>query len=637
MKLRPAVSWLVLVPSLALAGDGPQRADVPRGADPPALVDPGVHVELSLTPGHARAESPLAFAFTIRDKTTALPLAGLRPAAWLSTRTEAGAASGRDCVRKAATFIGGSLMHRPALDLNAYYVLALNDDASVSVVDPRFGFGGSQLLAMLRLESRGEDWTLSPDGSRLFVSMPDAGKIAVADTVSWEVTRGIEVGTRPTRVALQPDGSQLWALTDDGLTAIDVRSLDVAGRIVAPGASAFAFTTDSRSVAVAASGGVIVAGTRGRGDAPARVVLSFTPRALAFSPAAQLAYAADPITGAIAAVDLATRTVVARLEAEPGFTQLRFSPSGRYGFLPNPGKHVVQIFDTASNRIVRTADVSAAPDQVTFSDRLAYIRRRDSDTILMLPLDQLSTEGTGVGLADFTGGQHAMGRGRFSALADSIVQAPDGLAVLVANPADRAIYYYREGMAAPMGGFNNYSREPRAVLVVDRSLRERPDGVYVTTVTVDAPGRYDAIFFLDAPRVVTCFAVDVGPPDPSDATTADAAAGTRGLAKRHAAKAEATVEPLEWRARAAAGTPVRVRFRLSDPATRQPIAASDVTVLAMQAPGVWQRREAARAVGDGVYEVEVTPPSDGVYYVWVTSASAGLPVNNRQFLVLRVE
>ena len=39
------------------------------------------------------------------------------------------------------------------------------------------------------------------------------------------------------------------------------------------------------------------------------------------------------------------------------------------------------------------------------------------------------------------------------------------------------IYYYSEGMAAPMGNFQNYRRVPRAVKVVDRSLREEARGL----------------------------------------------------------------------------------------------------------------------------------------------------------------
>ena len=63
---------------------------------------------------------------------------------------------------------------------------------------------------------------------------------------------------------------------------------------------------------------------------------------------------------------------------------------------------------------------------------------------------------------------------------------------------DKTVYFYKEGMAAPMGSFSNYGCQPRAVLVVDRSLRERGSpGVYETTVRLRKPGEYDVVFFLE--------------------------------------------------------------------------------------------------------------------------------------------
>ena len=82
-----------------------------------------------------------------------------------------------------------------------------------------------------------------------------------------------------------------------------------------------------------------------------------------------------------------------------------------------------------------------------------------------------------------------------------MVPAPEGNSVLVANPADRVIYYYSEGMAAPMGSFQNYRRNPRAVMVVDRSLREVTSGVYSTTTKLPKSGIYDVAFLLDSPRI----------------------------------------------------------------------------------------------------------------------------------------
>ena len=49
-----------------------------------------------------------------------------------------------------------------------------------------------------------------------------------------------------------------------------------------------------------------------------------------------------------------------------------------------------------------------------------------------------------------------------SSIAEVMVPAPEGNSVILANPANRVIYYYAEGMAAPMGSFQNYRRERRA-------------------------------------------------------------------------------------------------------------------------------------------------------------------------------
>ena len=74
--------------------------------------------------------------------------------------------------QKVESFLQGSLRSRPDVDLNAYYLLTLNEEASISVIDPLLGFGGTKLLTLVLLKSPGEDWALTSDRSKLFVSMP---------------------------------------------------------------------------------------------------------------------------------------------------------------------------------------------------------------------------------------------------------------------------------------------------------------------------------------------------------------------------------------------------------------------------------------------------------------------------------
>jgi len=143
--------------------------------------------------------------FKVSDTTTRAPVRGVYPAAWIDRLSEGETMTRARTLAKTKSFLEGGLFTKADIDLNVYYVLALNEDPTISVVDPLFGFGGSKLLAMVPLKSRGDDWVLSADQRTLYVSMPDSNAVAVVDTTSWEVRASIANGQNPSRVALQPD------------------------------------------------------------------------------------------------------------------------------------------------------------------------------------------------------------------------------------------------------------------------------------------------------------------------------------------------------------------------------------------------------------------------------------------------
>ena len=58
-------------------------------------------------------------------------------------------------------------------------------------------------------------------------------------------------------------------------------------------------------------------------------------------------------------------------------------------------------------------------------------------------------------------------------------------------------------------------------------------------------------------------------------------------------------------------------------------------MLVFLAPGIWQQREAAKPVGDGVYEMSFVPPQPGVYYVFFQSPSLGIRFNQLPPLTLQ--
>jgi YVTN family beta-propeller protein len=641
MKKKTAL--LLLSAAWCAASLGRLEAGAP-GVPPAASgrqVRAGVAVDLSVEavapetpggtkPGELREGREAVFRFKISDTATGTPLAGSYPAAWVDFVPDTARIETKGCTERVEELIAGGLLARPEMDLNAYYVLALNEDATITVVDPLFGFGSTKLLALIELDSPGEDWALSPDKKRLYVSLPESDQVVVVDTVSWRILSEIAVGPRPTRLGLQPDGARLWVTLEGqgeaGLAAIDTSQLKVAAQLPAGrGRHAIALSDDNRFVYVTNAGDrTLSVFDAARLTRVRDVALGMVPTAIAFSPLARAVYVAGEEAGAVVAVGGEEPQVLARMEADPGLGQIRFAPGGRLGFVVNPRTGRIHVVDAARNRIIQTGTLLDGPDQVTFSEHLAYVRLRGSDTVLMIPLEEVGEEGKALPVADFTGGRHPLGAGKLPSPADSIVRAPEANAVLVANAADQAIYFYKEGMAAPMGSFQNYSREPRAVLVVDRSLKERAAGSYETVARLPSPGHYQVAFFLDSPRAVHCFPLTV---------TTDPAAEER-RAEQRPAKVESLVDTERV---VRTGEKVLLRFRVSDPRTGQPKdGLQDVTVLLYTAASHQQWREAARSVGAGVYEVEVTPAIAGSYHVAVSSPSMHLPYHLGPRVILRV-
>jgi len=190
--------------------------------------------------------------------------------------------------------------------------------------------------------------------------------------------------------------------------------------------------------------------------------------------------------------------------------------------------------------------------------------------------------------------------------------------VLVPNAADKMIYLYKEGMAAPAGGFSTGSHTPRATLVVDHGLRERTRGEYATTVPLRDAGNYDVALFVDSPRVIACFSLSVGGDAPTNAPR------TRVLA-------------LDPPAHLEHGAPAHLKFALTDAAHGTPRRADDVRALVFEAPGVWQRRVAAHAAANDQYEIDFVPPAAGTYYVWIESDTLGLDRRSTQFSVFEAD
>lgn len=604
---------------------------------PQRITREGVAVEFSAEPAARGKGSDVlegteaTVRFRVTDEQAGTPLSKLRPASWITLRRQEKAPDARECREKVQTYLQASLGDRPEIDLNSYFILALNQEPNISVIDPLSEFGGTKLYTLVSLLSPGEDWVLSGDKKRLYVSMPLVNQVAVVDTATWKVVANVAAGMRPTRLALQHDGKYLWAGDDDAeegetgtVTLIDTGTLRPAAQIATgAGHHEIAFTDDDAFAFVT-----------NRDDATLSVIDVFKlakvkdlkvgplPSALAFSSLAGAAYVASEGDGTITAVAGRAHDVAARIKTRAGLRALRFLPGGRFGFAVNRADDTVYVFDASTNALVRAVRVGPSPDQVAFTKDFAYVRSTASEFVTLIKIRGLGEEASDFAVTRFPAGQKAPQASPSASAAASVVPAPEAGAVLVANPADQTIYFYTEGMAAPMGSFQNYRRDPRAVLVLDNSLSETSPGVYTTTVRLDSRGHYDVAFLLDAPRMIGCFdiAVKENPALPKP----------KGVPIK--------VEALAGGEAMHAGQGYRVRFKVTDAETNQPKTdLKDMGVLVFLAPGVWQQRGWAAHAGGGVYEMSFVPPQAGVYYVYFRAPSLGVQFNQMPFLTLRAE
>jgi hypothetical protein len=133
-------------------------------------------------------------------------------------------------------------------------------------------------------------------------------------------------------------------------------------------------------------------------------------------------------------------------------------------------------------------------------------------------------------------------------------------------------------------------------------------------------GSYDVAFLLDSPRITHCFNAEAQPnPDvPRE--------------KKVAVQLEYLNKDVQVRV----AEDYKLRFKLVDTATLKAKSdLKDVRVLTMLSSGIWQKRDFARSMGDGVYELDIKVPQTGSYFVFVESRSQGVSFRQLPMLTLQ--
>lgn len=576
----------------------------------------------------AQVGQPALAEFSLRDSRTGQPLSLGRPKAWMNARLSETVAGERTCTDKIRSLASGQLGSRPDVDLNSYAIATLNHDKTITFINPHVAFAPTKLEHIISLPGLGTDWLLTKDGRTLYVTLSEEASIAVIDTTTYRLihTLSVGAGSRPTRLALQPDGRAVWVGLDGTaqIAALDPGTHAITKTIsVGEGPHTLAFSDDNFYLAVTngVSNTISLIDLR-TATVVANITSEHTPVAVSYGSAAKRFYVGSLNGNSIQVIDPASSKIVAMIATQPGVVALQFDPTGRFAVSVNQLQSAISVIDSATNTIIGSTAVVKDPDQVTFTERYAYVRGIESEKFSLIDLGDLRRGKPAP--VEIQAGQHAPSAAPDQlGIAEMIVPAPEGNTVMVANAPDQTLYFYQEGMMAPMGTFSNYKRMPRGILILDRSLKEVSPGVYRAPVTFPKAGRYDVPLLIDRPRTMHCFQVSVQ----ESVNGASTATGTRPPIVR------AQFGNTQIQAR----VPTAIGFVLIDPTTQQPIVGiRDVQVLLFEPPGIWQQRQHAREVEPGRYAITQSFPHPGEYRVMVQTASRHLRYTDGTAVVQQV-
>ena len=590
-------------------------------------VHEGIEVELAIepigheTPLHLCANETVRFLFSIRDTTTSKPVTGLFPAAWVQTRPNS--VSTKPNFRKMVeAFVSGGLFAQPEIDLNVYHVLSLNEDSSISVVDPLFGFGGSKLLTKIALPGPSQDWAMMSRASKLFVSIPSTNQIALIDTSSWNISTLMPQVQEPTQLFLQPDEHFLWASTPGGIAVFNTAPFSLQHLLpTGEGEHDIAFSPDNKFAFVANSGSNTVSVIDLVDFTITKTISTESaPNTIVYGEKADAVYLTHSHLGTISCIEGVQHEIYKTVTSEPGISQLKFAPNERWGFLVNPESNQLSIFDSSLDRIVQTGMIKEGPSEITFSDNFAYIRHLGSPTLILVPLDspQLGQQGEPIPVVEVPAGDSSYGNRLNSTTAETLVQAPGANAMLIANPVDQAIYFYKEGMATPMGQFNNYGTQPMAVLVVDRSLREKSrSGTYETIAKLQRAGTADVAFFMDSPRLTLGFEFEVGE---AVTSTSSPSHTTLSISSVDSEKTQKLI----------VGETNKLQFKMAPEGLKHPPKILAHTFLTGKS---WRHRQTIEPDPDGYFSITIKPLLKGIYQTHFESTTPGFEIQQSKSFI----
>ena len=593
--------------------------------------DSGIKVEFDAEPlsrTQIRAGEDVILVFRIADSVSGEAITHLHPAAWLTLGQPGEDKPDQEtCEGEIGALLRRGLINKKAdADLNSFFILTLNVDNSIGIIDPSINLNTANLLALIRFDGTAEEWVVDEENGKVYITIPEKGKVALADLKRRNLKGYLEVGNGPKRIELSPDGLYVWVASEGSgtVSAIDRDNQSIVHTFkVGAGPMDLALDENNRFAFLASGseGRIYIIDIQQMKEA-ARVETGKGELAMTWSILGSMLFAVNKESGMVMVIDPEKRSIVNRFDMEKGAASLKITPDGRYILALFPEQRSVKVIDVATNRVTGQFSTEADPDHIIFTDDYAYIRNRGTANISVVPLKDLENPGK-AGVVSVPFGVTPPNKVTGSSKLNPMAVFPHGGHILGLNPADKTVSLYMEGMMVPMSSFKAYTDRPMGLLVYSQGLREgKVEGEYSATVRLEKAGKYNVPFYLESPLVAKCFelVVEENSDIVREKSQKPVFSGLFG-------------ETIFQREK-----PARLQFKLVDETTGNPITdVKDMVVMSFRQKSHWQHRVLARHVADGLYEAEFIYPKEGKYNVLIEARSIGISFGDLRHEVANVE
>lgn len=279
------------------------------------------------------------------------------------------AAWGRGLMASTALIAGVSMLPMGAAQAQDgdYLVYVANEyNADISVIDP----ATNEVVQTIAISGRPGDvrprgMAVSPDGRTIFVAVSDFNpefetpedKIVGIDVETGEVVIEFRAGGNPERIAITPDGEEVWASLE-ALARGAGYNLDTgtqfASFIVGVEAEGVAVSPDGRWVYVTAEAThTTTVIDRENREVVTHLLVGNRPRVVEFSPDGAYAYVTAEIGGTVSVIDVATHTVIQTinlgLDSRP--VEIAVDPTQPRIFVAGGGTSAVYVINTETYEV----------------------------------------------------------------------------------------------------------------------------------------------------------------------------------------------------------------------------------------------------------------------------------------------